>query len=435
VEGVSLPVPRTAIRVKGEYFDNVKLAGNPVLTREDREIDFDWNAASPAKGIPANDFGVRWRGTLQAPAPGDYAFDVATADCYPCNDRETYAVTFDGKLVSKQDSGEPKEAREHTNPEFTLHFADTRPHPFEMEYTHQSPIFGAGISLRWKPPVEPLREEAVATARQADAVIVFVGLTSELEGEEMPVHVKGFAGGDRTDIDLPDVQRQLMKSLAATGKPLIVVLMNGSALAINWAQQHAAAILEAWYPGEEGGAAIADTLSGKNNPAGRLPVTFYASTDQLPPFDDYSMQNRTYRYFKGKPLYGFGYGLSYTRFAYSNLRLSATQIKAANAVEAKVTVRNEGPAAGDEVAELFLTAPGAVGNPPLRGLTRVHLAPGESRDLSFTLTPRDISTVDQQGKRTVQPGKYSVMIGGGQPGTTEHVTATFQVTGSAIMPE
>jgi beta-glucosidase len=435
VEGVSLPVPRTFLHVKGEYFANATIAGEPVTTREEHNVDFDWNAASPAEGVPSDAFSVRWTGTLEAPAPGDYTFSVDIGDCYPCHDRETYALSFDGKVVSKHDSGTPKESRDHTNPDFTLHFSDTQPHRFVLEYTHQSPVFGAGISLRWKPPAEVLRADAVAVAKQADAVIAFVGLTSQLEGEEMPIHVPGFAGGDRTDIDLPAVQKQLLESLAETGKPLVVVLLNGSAVAVNWAQQHAAAILEAWYPGEEGGAAIAATLSGENNPSGRLPVTFYVSADQLPSFDDYSMQNRTYRYFKGKPLYGFGYGLSYTRFSYSDLKLSEKSVKAGEPVNAQVNVKNDGATAGDEVAELYLAASGAHGSPALRGVARVHLAPGESRVVRFDLTPRDLSTVDAQGKRSIQPGKYSVMIGGAQPSDAAHVTGKFAVAGSLAMPE
>jgi beta-glucosidase len=220
-------------------------------------------------------------------------------------------------------------------------------------------------------------------------VIAFVGLTSQLEGEEMPIHVPGFSGGDRTDIDLPVAQKKWLEAVAATGKPLVVVLLNGSALSVNWAEQHAAAILEAWYPGEEGGTAIAATLSGKNNPAARLPVTFYASTDQLPPFDDYLTENRTYRYFKGKPLYGFGYGLSYTHFAYSELTLAQTSVKAGEPLSAQVTVRNDGGVAGDEVVELYLARPAAKGNFALRGMARVHLAPGASQTVSFMLTPRD----------------------------------------------
>ena len=435
VESVALPVPRTALKVKGEYFANSNFSGPPALTRDDPAINFDWNAASPASGVPATAFSVRWTGTLSVPAPGDYAFSVDIGDCYPCNDRETYKVSFDGKVVANEDSGVPKESRGRRSPDFMLHFTDTQPHAIQLEYGHQSPLFGAGISLRWKPPVAPLREQAVAAAKQADAVIAFVGLTSELEGEEMPVHVPGFAGGDRTEIELPAVQKELLESLAATGKPLVVVLLNGSALAVSWAQEHAAAILEAWYPGEEGGTAIAETLSGKNNPAGRLPVTFYASTDQLPPFDDYSMQNRTYRYFKGKPLYGFGYGLSYTHFSYSDLKLAEGNVKAGEPLHAQVTVKNDGEVGGDEVAELYLARPAAQGNPVLRGMERVHLAPGASQTVSFTLTPRDLSTVDQQGKRAVQPGEYSVMIGGAQPSAAEHVTGNFAVTGSEVMPE
>ena len=165
-------------------------------------------------------------------------------------------------------------------------------------------------------------------------VIAAVGITSQLEGEEMPVNEPGFLGGDRTSIDLPEPEEALVKAVAATGKPLVVVLMNGSALAVNWINQHANAVLEAWYPGEEGGAAIADTLSGKNNPAGRLPVTFYKDVNQLPIFEDYSMKGRTYRYFTGKPLYPFGYGLSYTTFSYSNLTLPQEAVAAGDPLTA-----------------------------------------------------------------------------------------------------
>ena len=212
VDGLSLPVPRNALHVKGEYFANTNFSGTPALTREEHGIEFDWDAASPAPNVPAKAFSVRWSGTLAVPAPGDYTFDVDTGDCYPCHDRETYSVTFDGKVVAKHDTGEPQEFRRRDHPDFVLHFADTQPHAFQLEYTHQSPIFGAGISFRWKPPLEPLRAEAVAAAKQADAVVAFVGLTSELEGEEMPVHVKGFSGGDRTDIDLPDAQKAASRS-------------------------------------------------------------------------------------------------------------------------------------------------------------------------------------------------------------------------------
>jgi beta-glucosidase len=170
-----------------------------------------------------------------------------------------------------------------------------------------------------------LRDEALAAAKKADVVIAFVGLTPRLEGEEMRVNAKGFSGGDRTSIDLPDVQEEMLRTVATAGKPVVAVLLNGSALAVNWAKENARALVEAWYPGQSGGQAIAETLSGKNNPAGRLPITLYAGVNDLPAFDDYSMANRTYRYFNGTPLFAFGDGLSYSRFTYAHLSCPLTR--------------------------------------------------------------------------------------------------------------
>jgi beta-glucosidase len=198
-----------------------------------------------------------------------------------------------------------------------------------------------------------------------------------------------------------------------------VVLLNGSALAVNWAQQHAAAILDAWYPGEQGGTAIADVLAGDYNPAGRLPVTFYKSIAQLPPFGSYSMAGRTYRYFRGEPLYRFGDGLSFSRFEYSNLELSSTSPQAGQTLEVKINVRNAGEIAGDEVVELYLDRPFTSPGMPFRtlqGFRRVHLNPGESREVSFSLEPRQLAFVDAEGKLVETPGDYSISIGGQQPG-------------------
>ena len=232
--------------------------------------------------------------------------------------QRAFRLFFDDKPLTDQPVAESEYRTSGLKP-FTLHFADTAPHAIRIEYTHKARLFGAGITLDWKPAIDAEREAAVSAARQADVVLAFVGLSPDLEGEEMPVHVEGFNGGDRTSIELPAVQQQLLEALASTGKPLVVVLMNGSALAVDWAKRHANAVVEAWYPGEEAGTAIADVLTGKTNPGGRLPVTFYADTKDLPPFDDYSMSNRTYRYFRGKPLWGFGYGLSYSTFKWTNL--------------------------------------------------------------------------------------------------------------------
>jgi len=264
-----------------------------------------------------------------------------------------------------------------------------------------------------------------------------VGITSELEGEEMPVHEEGFKGGDRTSIELPKPEEELIEALSATGKPLVVVLTNGSALGVNWAQAHADAILEAWYPGEEGGAAVAETLSGKNNPAGRLPVTFYKSVDQLPPFEDYAMKGRTYRYFQGEPLYPFGYGLSYTSFSYGGLTVPAA-VAAGSPVVAEVTVTNTGKLAGDEVAQLYLEFPKLPGAPlrALRGFQRVHLEAGASQKLSFELQPRDLSMVTEAGEPIVAEGQYILSVGGGQPHTaTQTLQQSFDVKGKLLLPE
>jgi beta-glucosidase len=279
---------------------------------------------------------------------------------------------------------------------------------------------------------------AIAAAKNADVVIAAVGITSQLEGEEMPVNEPGFLGGDRTSIDLPEPEEALLEAVAATRKPLVVVLMNGSALAVNWPSKHANAILEAWYSGEEGGAAIAETLSGKNNPAGRLPVTFYTGVSQLPNFEDYSMENRTYRYFRGKPLYPFGYGLSYTAFSYSDLSLPQAAVKAGDPVGAEVTVTNTGKVAGDEVVELYLKFPPVKGAPQiaLRGFQRVHLDAGASQKVHFELKNRDLGMVTDDGHPIIAGGDYTISLGGGQPDTgAPVVTGHFHVEGQIDLPE
>src|SRR6202044_858618 len=236
-------------------------------------------------------------------------------------------------------------------------------HKVALEISYGSRNGKAQAEMIWAKSNNGPYPEAITAAKNADVVIAVVGITSQLEGEEMPVTEPGFLGGDRTSIDLPQPEEDLVEAVAATGKPVAVVLMNGSALAVNWISEHANAVLDAWYPGEEGGAAVAETLSGKNNPAGRLPVTFYKGVDQLPNFEDYGMANRTYRYFSGKPLYPFGYGLSYTKFSYSDLSLPAQAVPAGQPIGADVTVTNTGSLAGDEVVQLYLQFPSLKGAP------------------------------------------------------------------------
>ena len=443
-ETVSLPAPRSLFHTSaassaegltGEYFANETFSGKPVASRVDKQIDFNWNAAKPMDAIPAEHFSVRWNGTIAAPAPGDYTFRVKLGDCYPCQDVEAYSIYLDGKKMASFTT-EEKESRGRSDKAFTLALSDTKRHPFRVEYAHRSKLFGAGITLDWVPPTAVLQQAAVEAAKQSDVVLAFLGLSSELEGEEMPLKVKGFAGGDRTDIRLPDAQQQLLDALVATGKPVVAVLMNGSALALDSAKGEAGAVMEAWYPGEEGGRAIAETLRGTNNPGGRLPVTFYAGVDQLPAFDDYSMANRTYRYFKGKPTYGFGYGLSYTHFSYSAMRLSASKLRAGETLTVEADLKNEGSREGDEVAELYLLPPHSKVAPALalEGFKRVHLAAGETKHVRFELDPRQLAVVDAKGSRVVTAGQYGLSLGGSQPADGKTQMAEFTIEGRQELP-
>jgi beta-glucosidase len=309
-----------------------------------------------------------------------------------------------------------------------------------LEYSDRRP--DAVIQLVWAAPAPTLRAEALAAARQADVTVVFMGLSPRLEGEEMRVEVSGFSSGDRTDLDLPEVQQSLIEDVVALGKPVVLVLLNGSALAVNWAAEHVPAIVEAWYPGQAAGTAIADVLFGDYNPAGRLPVTFYRSVEQLPPFDDYDMAGRTYRYFNGEPLFPFGHGLSYTTFAYGHLELP-TAVQAGDDVTASTVVGNAGSRAGEEVVQLYVTDDAATVPLPIRslsGIRRVFLEPGEVRRVEFRITPRQLSLVDDGGRRIVEPSTFTVSVGGKQPGfsgvadaaTTSVVTGRFTVSGNPV---
>src|SRR5215813_4471241 len=321
---------------KGEYFNNQELQGEPADVRTDAQINFDWGRYKPTPHVGENNFSVRWTGKLTPAETGTYKLG-ATAD-------DGVRLYLDGKLlVDAWKSNPTKTVTKEVNLEAG------RSYDVRMEYFQFNRE--AIAKLVWSYPhfQERQIEEAVNTAKQADVAVLVLGLSAALEGEEMTVNTEGFRGGDRTDIALPKSQEALLKAVAATGKPVVLVLLNGSAVAVNWANDNVAAILDAWYPGEEGGTALADVLFGDFNPAGRLPVTFYKSVDQLPPFSDYSMAGRTYRYFKGEPLYPFGFGLSYTKFVYGNLRFGATSVKAGEPMQISVDVKNAGEMDGDEV--------------------------------------------------------------------------------------
>ncbi|PYS83685.1 MAG: glucan 1,4-alpha-glucosidase [Acidobacteria bacterium] len=426
-----VPVPASALRgLKAEFFANRNLEGAPVLTRADEAVNFDWGMSAPAPGVPADDFSARWTGKLVPTVSGKYRFGAIADD--------GVRVFLDGKLIAEDWT---EHAPTTVTGEVTLEAGKS--YDLKMEY-YESKL-GAVAKLVWQPPAATSGspyDEAVKVAKQADAVVLVLGLSSQLEGEEMTVREPGFLGGDRTDIGLPARQQALLESVAATGKPVVLVLLNGSALSVNWADANVAGIVEAWYPGEEGGAAIADVLFGDYNPGGRLPVTFYRSVAQLPPFDDYRMQGRTYRYFKGDPLYPFGYGLSYTNFKYDKLKLSATRVKAGEGLRVSAEVQNTGAREGDEVVQVYVAHVAASVPVPIRslgGVSRISLKPGERRSVSFTLTPEQLSVIDDAGRRVAEPGEFSITVGGKQPGfkghadaaTTGVVSGKFVVTGKA----
>ena len=298
------------------------------------------------------------------------------------------------------------------------------------------------MKLLWATPRPNLIQEAVSAAKEADAVVLVLGLSQRLEGEEMPIQIEGFLGGDRTNLNLPAVQEQLLDAVAGAGKPVVVVLMNGGALSVNKAQEKASAILLAGYPGQQGGNALADVLFGDCNPAGRLPVTYYKSIDQIPAFENYDMTGKTYRYFNQEPLYPFGYGLSYTTFGYSNLSVPE-KIIAGEKVKISVTVTNTGKVAGDEVVQLYLTDEKASTPRPVRqleGFRRITLDPGESKVVEFTLEPRQFSIINKKDKRVIEPGYFNITVGGKQPGfkgyldpqCTQVLTGRIRLTGKEV---
>jgi beta-glucosidase len=408
--------------LKGEYFAG-DLSGTPQVVRVDPYVDLQLSHAdSHALPVPADikDFSARWTGFLTPAESGTYQIGLMGS---------MQRLWLDGKLVVDDAVGHDP------NPQVaTLQLTKGHRYAVKVEY-----MAGGRISkLIWLPVSGDPLVEAVSAARRADVVVAVVGITSKLEGEEMKVDIPGFRGGDRTSLNLPAEEEALLGALKGSGKPLVVVLMNGSALAVNWANDHANAILDAWYSGEEGGTAIAQTLAGVNNPAGRLPVTFYKGVEQLPEFEDYSVKNRTYRYFTGEPLYGFGHGLSYTTFEYSGMKLSNPSLNAGDPLDVEVDVKNTGKRDGDEVAELYISFPKLPGAPlrALRGFTRIHLKAGEQKPVKLTLSPRDLSYVNEAGDRFVSTGDYLITVGGGQPGTGAfHAESHLMIQGEQKLPE
>jgi beta-glucosidase len=432
--GVSAPIERSALRLgsgsdagyglKAEYFAKSSLEGAPLLTETVGKVDLDLDRVGPANGIGAKEYAVRWSGYVRPPGAGEYVLRTTVERCWDCTTHDAVKLYVDDKLVvdAKGTKGESDNA--------TVHFGDGEAHAIRLELVRTGE--DEGISLDWEPPADVLLKEAVDAAKDADVVVAFVGLSPDLEGEALQVHLDGFKGGDRVNLDLPVAQKALLTKLEEQGKPVVVVMTSGSAVAQG--AEKAAALLEAWYPGEEGGAAIARLLDGKVNPSGRLPLTFYRSATDLPAFSDYGMKGRTYRYFEGNPLFGFGYGLSYSKFVYGPVRLARKKVVAGRPVVATVRLKNESGVDGTEVAELYVHPPAMDGAPrlALAGIERVSLKAGESRVVRFTLDPEQMSFVDAAGERAVRAGSYGITVSGVQP-KAEDRGAELKITGSKVM--
>jgi beta-glucosidase len=415
------PVPAAALSTDDgkpgltlRYFATADYSGTPSLTRIEPTANLDGAGDAGARF-------ARWRGWLTPAQSGDYTLGV------PGGRNRVY---LDGKLIidsAQRGSGQPGFAE--------LHLAQGNRYAIVVD---NAPSYSRNLKLVWTRKDPDAATRALEAARHADLVIATVGITADLEGEESALAIPGFKGGDRTSLDLPAEEQQLVASIKGAGKPLVVVLVSGSGLAVNWIQANADAILQAWYPGEEGGTAVAETLAGRNNPAGRLPITFYKGLEALPDFTDYSMKNRTYRYFTGPVLYPFGFGLSYSKFRYDTLQLSAPTLAAGQSLRVQVRVTNTSRLDGDEVAQLYLQFGGAAGAPgrALRGFQRLHLQAGASRTLHFTLAARQLSHVNEAGQVVVSAGRYELSVGGGQPQVTPNVISTsLTVRGEQRLPD
>ena len=398
----------------GEYFNNEKLTGTPVFTKKSDYIDYTWDS-SPYQGVNAEHYSVRWAGDFIAPATGDFQFMMTGDDGYSL-------YINDKKILS--DWG--NHGATTTKGKISL----TKGQKYKLRAEFFNGLYGAKVMLNWTIPGINPTQETLENVKNADVIVFVGGLSPSLEGEEMPVNAEGFNSGDRTSINLPSVQTNLLKELSQLNIPIVLVLINGSALAINWESENIPAIVEAWYPGQEGGTAVADVLFGKVSPSGRLPITFYKSADQLPAFDNYDMKGRTYRYFTQKSLYPFGFGLSYTSFKYAKFQVPKIA-KIGNVVPVSVRDKNTGKINSDEVVELYISSNDTSESKPIRqlkGFNRVFLKTGETKEIHFMLESKQFSFINKRGQRVISPGSFTISVGGSQPKTMGNNCKEKQIT-------
>lgn len=385
------------------YYDNIAFEGKPKHTQIDESVDFTWGDKAPFSDMNSDTYSVRWTGILSVDKTGRYALGGEAFS-------SMRLYLDDTLLLERQDVHHPKKIYKYV----TLEAG--RKYNIRFECV-QNKTEHSIMRLLWEAPNENLEQKALAIAEQADVVVLCMGISPLLEGEEMKVKVDGFSGGDRVHTKLPATQSSLIKKVMSLGKPTVLVLLNGSALSINWEKKNVPAIVEAWYPGQQGGTAIADVIFGDYNPSGRLPITFYKSIEDIPAFSNYEMKGKTYRYFKGDPLFDFGYGLSYSTFKYSNFRLPAT-VKTGEDISVSVEIENTSERSGDEVVQLYINNTNANELNPhktLVGFERIPLLPHTKKTVEFVISAKQMSNVNNEGKRVVMPGDYFISIGGAQP--------------------
>ena len=398
--------------LKVEYYNNKDMKGGALFYSIVDNLDANWREGAPRDDMDDDNFAVRWNGELVPVKSGQYQLGIITT----CN---TNLYLNDSVIANtsyhfRDEFGDPRLRKSRS-----IYLEAGKRYRIKVE---ASETYGdAQVQLVWLTTgdnqKDELKKEAVEIAKQADLIIMCMGLTARLEGEEMDIKIEGFDSGDRTRLDLPDVQQELIKEIYALGKPVILVLLNGSALAVNWEDQNIPAIIEAWYTGQAAGTAIADVLFGDYNPGGRLPVTFYKSVNDLPSFEQYDLTSQTYRYFKGKPLYPFGYGLSYTSFGYDNLKINS-EYETGDTVNLSVDVKNTGEVAGDEVVQVYISNLDALVPVPIRslkGFKRIHLKPEEVKTVNFVILPEAFSIINDENERVILPGNFELFVGGGQP--------------------
>ena len=387
--------------LEAAFYPNLDCTGEPVFRRVDSLVDFHWwDGEPPVAGLTDDDYAVEWSGVLVPRRSGTHALGAYG---------KYFQLILDGDtLIRHNNMHHPDKV--YRNVDLVAGKA------YQVRLLMQDRHGDANCTLHWQEPDLPLAWEALQAARWADHVVMVMGLTARLEGEEMRgLELEGFQAGDRTTLDLPDVQRNLIRQIAATGKPVTLVLMTGSAVSINKEQDQVSSVLQAWYGGEAAGEAVADVLFGDYNPAGRLPLTFYNSVDDLPPFEDYAMQGRTYRYFEGEVLYPFGYGLSYTSFTYDNLILDKEEMDPGESLTVSVDITNRGDRDGEEVVQLYIRDLDSGELRPLkdlRGFERIRVNAGQTLVVSMTLGPEELAYYDEKaGDYVVGPGRYEIMVG------------------------